>query len=113
VNILAKLLVLSGVFNTTIFDALNYANQDYMHVNYAPIVVYTLLLVTSSQLKNISCFCLDMTAIADWSIIVQCPGLSIAQKPLHPVFLYLFWAQVSLLFSLIWAHFVCNLSMLV
>jgi hypothetical protein len=39
------------------------------------------------------------------------PGLSIAQKPLHPVFLYLFWAHVFLLFSLIWAHFVCNLYM--
>jgi hypothetical protein len=41
------------------------------------------------------------------------PGLSIAQKPLHPVFLYLFWAHVFLHFSLIWAHFVGNLSMLV
>jgi hypothetical protein len=67
----SKMLVLSGVFNTRILDATNYANQDSMRVNYALIFVYTmLLLVTGSQSKNISCFCLDM-AIADWSIIVQ------------------------------------------
>jgi hypothetical protein len=30
----SKMLVLSGVFNTGILDAMNYANQDYMHVNY-------------------------------------------------------------------------------
>jgi hypothetical protein len=28
------MFVLSGVFNTRILDAANYANQDYMHVNY-------------------------------------------------------------------------------
>jgi hypothetical protein len=30
----SKMLVLSGVFNTRILDATNYANQDYMRVNY-------------------------------------------------------------------------------
>jgi hypothetical protein len=29
----SKMLVLSGVFNTRILDTMNYANQDYMHVN--------------------------------------------------------------------------------
>jgi hypothetical protein len=37
------MLVLSEVFNTRIFDATNYANQDYMCVNYTLIVVYTAL----------------------------------------------------------------------
>jgi hypothetical protein len=37
----SKMLVLSGVFNTRILDATNYANQDYMRVNYTLIVVYT------------------------------------------------------------------------
>jgi hypothetical protein len=55
-----KMLVLSGVFNTIILDATNYANQDHMRVNYTLIVVYTMLLVTGSQSKNVSCFCLDM-----------------------------------------------------
>jgi hypothetical protein len=55
----SKILVLSGVFNTRILDATNYANQDYMHVNYTLIVVYTMLLGTGSQSKNVSCFCLD------------------------------------------------------
>jgi hypothetical protein len=41
----SKMLVLSGVFNTRILDATNYANQDYMCVNYTLIVVYTMLLV--------------------------------------------------------------------
>jgi hypothetical protein len=54
------MLVLSGVFITRILDAMNYANQDYMCVNYTLIVVYTMLLVTGSQSKNASCFCLDM-----------------------------------------------------
>jgi hypothetical protein len=56
----SKMLVLSGVFNTRNLDTINYANQDYMHVNYTPIVVYSMLLVTGSQSKNVSCFCLDM-----------------------------------------------------
>jgi hypothetical protein len=53
------MLVLSGVFNTIIVDAMNYVNQDYMHVNYTLIVVYSMLF-TGSQSKNVSCFCLDM-----------------------------------------------------
>jgi hypothetical protein len=52
----SKMLVLSGVFNTRIVDTMNYANQDYMHVNYTLIVVYSMLLVTGSQSKNVSCF---------------------------------------------------------
>jgi hypothetical protein len=57
-----KMLVLSGVFNTRILDTMNYVNQDYMHVNYTliVIVVCSMLLVTGSQSKNVSCFCLDM-----------------------------------------------------
>jgi hypothetical protein len=54
------MLVWSGVFNTRILDATNYANQDYMHVNYTLVVVYTMLLVTGSQPKTVSCFCVDM-----------------------------------------------------
>jgi hypothetical protein len=48
------MLVLSGVFNTRILDAMNYGNQDYMRVNYTLIVVYTMLLVTGSQSKNVN-----------------------------------------------------------
>jgi hypothetical protein len=54
------MLVLSGVFNTRILVTTNYANQDYMCENYTLIVVYTIPLVTCSQSKNVSCFCLDM-----------------------------------------------------
>jgi hypothetical protein len=35
------MLILSGVFNKIILVATNYANQDYMRVNYSLIVVYT------------------------------------------------------------------------
>jgi hypothetical protein len=58
----SKMLVLSGVFNTRILDTINYVNQHYMHVNYTLyiIVVYSMLLVTGSQSKNVSCFCLDI-----------------------------------------------------
>jgi hypothetical protein len=82
-------IAINIVFNTRILDAMNFANQDYMRVNYTLIIVYTMLLVTGSQTKNVSCFCLDIIiilwrpgpfrafafgpiAIADWSIIVQC-----------------------------------------
>jgi hypothetical protein len=55
------MLVLSGVFNTTILDAPNDVNQDYIiRVNYTLIVVYSMLLVTGNQSKHVSCFCLDM-----------------------------------------------------
>jgi hypothetical protein len=46
-------VVLSGVFNTRILGATNYGNQDYMHVNYTLIFVYTMLLVTGNQSKNV------------------------------------------------------------
>jgi hypothetical protein len=59
------MLVLSGVFNTRILDTMNYTNQDYVHISYTLIVIYSylllMLLVTGSQSKNVSCFCLDMT----------------------------------------------------
>jgi hypothetical protein len=54
------MLVLSGVFNTRILDTMNYTNQDYVHINYTLIVIYSMLLVTGSQSRNVSCFCLDM-----------------------------------------------------
>jgi hypothetical protein len=59
-------------------DATNYANQDYMRVNYTLIVVYTLLLVPGSQSKNVSCFCLDM---AQWRLLIvnHCAMPSIGQ----------------------------------
>jgi hypothetical protein len=53
----SKMLVLSGAFNTRILDATNYANQDYMRVNYTLIVIYSMLLLTGSQSKNVLCFC--------------------------------------------------------
>jgi hypothetical protein len=71
------MLVLSGVFNTRILDAMNYANQDYMHVNYTLIVVYTMVLVTGSQSKNVSCFCLDMAQLR--SLVNHCAMPSIGQ----------------------------------
>jgi hypothetical protein len=51
------MLVLSGVFNTRILVATNYANQDYMRVNYTLIVVYAIPLVTCSQSKNVCSLC--------------------------------------------------------
>jgi hypothetical protein len=48
----SKMLVLSGVFNTIILDTMNYTNQDYVHINYTFIVIYSMLLVTGSQSKN-------------------------------------------------------------
>jgi hypothetical protein len=45
----SKMLVLNGVFNTRMFDATNYVNQDYIRVNYTPMVAYSTLLVTGSQ----------------------------------------------------------------
>jgi hypothetical protein len=60
---LSKMLVLSGVFNTRILDATKYANQEYMRVNYILIVVYSMLLATGSQSRNVSCFCLDMAQL--------------------------------------------------
>jgi hypothetical protein len=70
----SKMLVLSGVFNTRILDTMNFTNQDYMHVNYTLVVVYSMLLVTGSQSKKRLMFLpgYGPIAIADWSIIVQC-----------------------------------------
>jgi hypothetical protein len=52
----SKMLVLSEVFNTRILDTTNYTNHYHMHVNYTLIFVYSMLLVTGSQSKNVSCF---------------------------------------------------------
>jgi hypothetical protein len=38
--------------NTRILDATNYANQDYMRVNYTLIVVYSMHLVTGKPIKK-------------------------------------------------------------
>jgi tRNA splicing endonuclease len=49
----SKMLVLSGVFNTKNFEYyMNYTNQDYVHVNYTLIVIYSMLLVTGSKSKK-------------------------------------------------------------
>jgi hypothetical protein len=53
------MLVLSGVLNKN-FGYYEQREPDYMCVNYTLIVVYFMLLVTGSQSKNVSCFCLDM-----------------------------------------------------
>jgi hypothetical protein len=77
-----------------ILDATNYANQDYMCVNYTLIVVYTMLLVTGSQSKKHLTFLSGYgpIAIADWSIIVQC----------HLLVKHGFWRLLVL--SLKWAY---------
>jgi hypothetical protein len=68
----SKMLVLSRVFNTIILDAPNYVNQDYICVNFTLIVVYSMLLVTGSQSKNVSCLPgYGPMAIADWPIMVK------------------------------------------
>jgi hypothetical protein len=61
------MLALSGVFNTRMLDNMNYTNQVYVHVNYMLIVIYSMLLATGSQSKNVSCFCLDM---AQWRSLI-------------------------------------------
>jgi hypothetical protein len=68
------MLVLSGVFNTRILVATNYANQDYMRVNYTLIVVYTMLFSNRQPIKKHLMFLpgYGPIAIADWSINVQC-----------------------------------------
>jgi hypothetical protein len=50
------MLILSGVFNTRILVATNYANHDYMCVNYTLIVVYNITLITCSQSKTYHVF---------------------------------------------------------
>jgi hypothetical protein len=65
------MLVLSGVCNTRILDTMNYTNQDYVHVNYTLIVIYSMLLVTGSQSKNVSCFCLDMAAWQNRAVVFR------------------------------------------
>jgi hypothetical protein len=39
---------------------MNYTNQVYVHDNYTLIFIYSMLLVTGNQSKNVSCFYLDM-----------------------------------------------------
>jgi hypothetical protein len=71
----SKILVLSGVFNRRILVATNYANQDYMRINYTLIVVYTIHLHSNLQpIKKRLMFLpgYGPIAIADWSILVHC-----------------------------------------
>jgi hypothetical protein len=68
------MLVLSGVCNTRILVATNYANQDYMCVNYT---LYSCLLYALGNLQPIKKRLMflpgyDPIPIADWSIIVHC-----------------------------------------
>jgi hypothetical protein len=51
-----------GAVIGAVLSTRNYTNQDYVHVNYTLIDFYSMLLVlvTGSQSKNVSCFCLDM-----------------------------------------------------
>jgi hypothetical protein len=73
------MLVLSGVCNTTIIlDTMNYTNQVYCHANYTIIFIYSMLLVTGSQSKNVSSFCLDM-AQSDRGLVNHCAMPSIGQ----------------------------------
>jgi hypothetical protein len=90
----SKMLVLSGVFNKRILDATNYANQDYMRVNYTLIVVYTMLFVTGSQSKNLSCFCLDMAHNSDRWLVNHCAMPSIGQT----------WVLASIVAVVDWAY---------
>jgi hypothetical protein len=57
VNVIQEFWILC---NTRILDTMNYTNQVYVHANYTLIFIYSMLLVTGSQSKNVSCFCLDM-----------------------------------------------------
>jgi hypothetical protein len=62
------------LFNTTILDAPNYVNQDYMRVNYTLIVIYSYAPGNRQPIKKCLMFLpgYGPMAIADWSIIVQC-----------------------------------------
>jgi hypothetical protein len=72
------MLVLSGVFNTRIVDAMNYTNQDHVHINYTLIVIYSMFLVTGSQSKNVSCFpCIWPNS--DCGLVNHCAMPSIGQ----------------------------------
>jgi hypothetical protein len=70
----SKTLVLSGVFNTRILDATNYANQDYMHVNYTLNSCLHYALSKGQPIKKRLMFLpgYGPMAISDWLIIVQC-----------------------------------------
>jgi hypothetical protein len=68
------MLVLSGVFNTIILDATNYANQDYMRVNYTYSLHYALS--NRQPIKQLLMFCLDM---AQWRLVNHCAMSSIGQ----------------------------------
>jgi hypothetical protein len=83
---------LSRAFNTRILVATNYANKDYMHVNYTLIVVYTIPLVTCRQSKK---FLPGYGPIADW--IGQSYALCTA----------IYWSNLG--FSLKWCSLMGNL----
>jgi hypothetical protein len=68
------MLVLSGVFNKIILVATNYANQDYMRVNYTLIAVlhYTLSILQPIKTRLMFLPGYDPITIVDWSILVHC-----------------------------------------
>jgi hypothetical protein len=67
------MLVLSVVFNTRILDATNYANQDYMRVNYTYIYLHCALSSWQPIKKRLMFLPgYGSVAIADWAIIVHC-----------------------------------------
>jgi hypothetical protein len=68
------MLVLSGVFNTRILGATNYANQDYMGVNYLLIICLHYTLSNRQPIKTRLMFLpgYGPIAIVDWSITVHC-----------------------------------------
>jgi hypothetical protein len=70
----SKMLVLSGVFNTSILDATNYANQDYACQLHTYNCLHYALNSNRQPIKKRLMFLpgYGPIAIADWSIIVQC-----------------------------------------
>jgi hypothetical protein len=88
------MLVLSGVFNTRILDTMNYMNQDYVHVNYTLIVIYSMLLVTGSQSKNVSVPSIGQTwilvsigAVVEMGILSTLKRLLMESTSIHKIFI--------------------------
>jgi hypothetical protein len=62
------MLALSGVFNTRIFDTMNYTNQDYVYVNYTR----SYLLYALSNQQPIKKRLMFLPGYGPIAIIVQC-----------------------------------------
>jgi hypothetical protein len=67
---------------TRTLDATNYANQDYMRVNYTLIVVYTMLLVTAAYQKTSHIFAW-IWLNSDRRLVNHCALPSIGQTCVH------------------------------